>query len=205
MTKKHFIITVAVPILISIIIGIVLIILNSSFILKSRASAVVRKETDKMKSEITQMQKDKELLVKQETDSSAEYEKNLRLIDEVETLNSELTHYDELITAASSKNSELDKQIADKRAYIENSNNAATETDGKTTVLKPGDYKVPSDIAAGRYRAEGSGMLYIYTISNSLRSRTDLSTTDSHTYTFDVASGESITTEGEVTITKLES
>ncbi len=203
MQNKKFILTTVLPVALSIVIGILIIVINNNFILKSKAHAIVATEKKDFSNKIKSLKsEEKELL-----QTSAEYDltltQNTLLVEEVETLKHTLDGYVADIEAANSTIAELDTSITDKQAYYDSLSGLQSETEGDVITLKTGDYKCPSGIKAGRYTAEGNSKIYFYTIANTLKDKVDLSVIDTHSYSFDIASGESIKVDGNVTLKKI--
>ena len=101
------------------------------------------------------------------------------------------------------KIAEAEKKISEKTEYLSSITDIPVEVQGEKKTLKSGEYKSPSQIKAGRYTAEGNGTIYLYTISNSLRLKENLSLINSHSYTFEITSGETLKIDGTVSITEL--
>ena len=201
--NKNFLLTVILPIFISIIIGVIVIVLNSENILHTQSSAVIVSEKKQMSDNMSDLKvKKKELMRK-----AAEYDKTLEdnqiLIDEIKALTDELNDYTENIESAKTTITELDSAIADKTAYNESLTSVSGGEIGKSKSYTNIKLQIPSDLKAGRYKAEGKGTLLIYTIAGSLREKQNLSLLDTHSYTFDIASGEAIKIEGTLSITEI--
>lgn len=201
--NKNFLLTVILPIFISIIIGVIVIVLNSENILHTQSSAVIVSEKKQMSDNMSDLKvKKKELMRK-----AAEYDKTLEdnqiLIDEIKALTDELNDYTENIESAQTTITELDSAIADKTAYNESLTSVSGGEIGKSKSYTNIKLQIPSDLKAGRYTAEGKGTLLIYTIAGSLREKQNLSLLDTHSYTFDIASGEAIKIEGTLSITEI--
>lgn len=205
MTKKQLIITVILPVLISIIIGVVIILFHNEIGIASIAHSVVSTEKRNMSDELSHFQKEKAELLNKQSEYDKVINENSTLISEVDTLKKELENYETDISNAKERNSELDTQLQSKRLYLDNLSKIGNQTEGEQKKLKTGEYKCPSEIESARYKAEGTGKIYVYTIANSLKDNVDLSVIDSHSYTFDLSSGEKIKIDGEVNLTKINS
>ncbi len=202
--NKKFLLTVILPILLSIIIGTLIIILNNDSILNTRAKAIVSKEIEQMTNELNELQKQKKELNYENADLEKQLEDNYILLEEIKVLTTELDEYIESINAANITISELDKSIAEKTQYNNNLNNLDTHKAGVSKNYSNTRLNVPNDIKSGRYRADGNGKILIYTIAGTLEDKQDLSVLDSHSYTFNISSGQYIKIEGALSLTKLE-
>lgn len=201
--NKNFILTVILPIFVSIVIGIVVIVLNSQSVLKTQASAVVANEKRSMSSAMSDLKKEKKDLEKK----SAEYDKlledNRLLLDEVNALTAELNDYTTAIEKAKETSAALDTTISEKTAYNESLSSIADTDTGGTKSYTNVKLNIPSDLKAGRYKAEGKGTLMIYTIAGTLQDKQNLALLDTQTYTFDIASGQSLKIEGTLSVTEI--
>lgn len=75
---------------------------------------------------------------------------------------------------------------------------------GKSVEVGTGGLQCPDAIGAGRYIAEGDGVLTIIAANGAARVSEDLLTIDTGTYTFDLAEGERVkTNNGSITLTEL--
>ncbi len=203
MRNKKFYLTTVLPILLSVVAAVVIVLLNSSSILHTRAATRVANEKGAMRAGISDMKNEQKELRREEAEYDKVIEDNQKLIGEVESLRQELESYNTDINRGAEKNSGLDASLADKQTYLDSLNDIQPETEGGTRKLKEGTYKSPADLPAGKYRAEGSGKLYLKDISNRQKDKADLATTDTHSYVFEIAEGESIKTEGDITLTAL--
>lgn len=202
--NKKFLLTVILPIVISIIIGTLIISLNNDYILKTRAKAIVSEEMEQMTNELNELQKQKKELNYENADLEKQLEDNYILLEEIKVLTTELDEYVESINAANITISELDKSIAEKTQYNNNLSSLDTQKIGVSKSYSNVRLNVPSDIKSGRYRADGNGKILIYTIAGTLEDKQDLSLLDSHSYTFNISSGQYIKIEGTLSLTKLE-
>lgn len=201
-SRTHFILTFIVPICLSVIAGILVVALNSRSILHTRAASIVEYEKSEMRDKISELKDEKKELEQKEAEYTKEISKNELLRSEIDALKENIKGYDSDIARASEKNAELDKALNEKQAYLEGLSDIAPVGPGGKYTLKDDDYKCPSDIPAGKYIAKGSGKLYLKDISNRRKDKADLSTIESNTYTFEIASGESLTVEGSVELTE---
>lgn len=203
MTKKKFLLTVVLPVCLSIIAGLLIIILNYNNVLGTRARAVVSNEKAQLNEEISQLSAEKDSLTAQISSYDETLSANASEVQEIDTLSNELQTYTTDIENMKSRITEIDSQISEKSIYLSGLDTLPKESEGEKITLSKGEYKCPADIKAGRYRAEGSGIIYIYSIANSLTAKEDLSTIDTHSYTFDIKSGESIKIDDSVTLTEV--
>lgn len=201
--NKSFIITVILPIFISIIVGVVIIVLNSNSILKTQASTAVALEEKKMNQEITTLKSQKSELSVTAAEYDQTLEDNRLLLEEVTALKEELNDYTSSIEKAKETITELDNSIAEKTAYNENLSQLSSNNPGNTKSYTNTKLNVPSDIKAGRYKAEGKGTLMIYTIAGTLQDKQNLSIIDTHSYTFDISSGQSVKIDGTLSLTEI--
>lgn len=201
--NKSFYITM-IPIIISVIIGVILLIFHNKIGIQSNASLIVSKERSQYSSDIDSLKAEKDSLNSDIEQYDKVINENNTLISEVESLNSELEGYNSDIQNAQSRNQELQTQLTEKQNYINSLSELAEKTEGAEKKLSDGEYKCPADLNAGRYKAEGSGTILIYDIANNVTDRVNLSTLDSHTYEFDISSGQKIKSEGDVTLTSIE-
>ena len=201
--NKNFLLTVILPIFISIIIGVIVIVLNSENILHTQSSAVIASEKKQMSDNMSDLKVEKKELMRKAAEYDKTLEDNQILIDEIKALTDELNDYTENIESAQTTITELDSAIADKTAYNESLTSVSGGEIGKSKSYTNIKLQIPSDLKAGRYTAEGKGTLLIYTIAGSLREKQNLSLLDTHSYTFDIASGEAIKIEGTLSITEI--
>lgn len=201
--NKNFILTVILPIFISIVIGIVIIALNSQSVLKTQASAVVANEKRAMNSAMSDLKKEKKDLEKKAAEYDKTLEDNRILLDEVNALTAELNDYTTTIGKAKETSTALDTSIAEKTAYNESLSSMSGNNAGGTKSYTNVKLNIPSDLKAGRYKAEGKGTLMIYTIAGTLQDKQNLALLDTQTYTFDVTSGQSLKIEGTLSVTEI--
>lgn len=200
---KKFILTAVLPVIVSIILGVVIISVNSTMIINLRANAAVNNEKEQMQKDISEFEDQKISLQYTAADLDKKIEDNRVLLEEIQTLKTELDDYTTDITEAKTTIGELDVSINEKTKYNENLdklNNQSMTTERTYTNVK---LNVPTDISSGRYTATGKGKLYIYTIANTLQEKQDLSLLDSNSYTFSVSSGQYIKIEGTITLTNI--
>ena len=200
--KTRFILTVIVPICLSVVAGIAVVILNSKSILHTRAAAIVEYEKSEMKDKIHDLKDEKKQLERKEAEYNKLIKQNELLRSEIEALKKSIEDYDSDIERATEKDAELDKEIEQKQDYLDGLSEISPDTPGGKYKLRDGDYKCPSDIPAGKYLAKGTGKLYIKDIANRRKDKADLATIESNSYTFEIAAGESLTAEGEIEITE---
>lgn len=201
--NKNFLLTVILPIFISILAGIVIIILNSKSVLLTRATASVEAEKRTMTREMSELKSEKDDL----TAISAGYDKTLEenkiLVSEVTRLTEDLANCISEIEAAGLTIKELDSAIETKTAFNNSLDGIVASKPGDTLKFTNKKLNIPTDLKAGRYKAEGAGTLMIYTIAGTLQDKKDLSLTDTNTYTFDISSGQSLKIEGTLSITQI--
>lgn len=200
--KTRFILTVIVPICLSVAVGIAVVILNSQSILHTRAAAIVEYEKNEMKDKISDLKGEKKQLERKEAEYDKLIKKNELLRSEVEALKKSIRDYDADIARATEKDAELDRTIEQKQAYLDGLSEISPDTAGGKYKLRDGDYKCPADIPAGKYIAKGTGTLYIKDIANRRKDKADLSTIESNSYTFEIAAGESLTADGDIELTE---
>ena len=201
--NKNFLLTFFLPIGISLIIGVVIISLNSQSILNTKATAQIISEKNEMNSGISTLSAEKKDLLYTEANYNRQIEDNRLLFDEIQALTTELNSYVESIDTANQTITQLDKTIAEKKAYNESLNSLSPQTQTGTKTYSNTKLNIPQDLAAGRYKAEGTGTLLIYTIASTLEEKQNLSVLDSHSYTFNLSSGQSIKIEGKLSLTKI--
>ena len=201
--NKNFLLTVILPIIISLFIGILIIILNSQSIINTKATTQVMSEKNEMNSNISSLSAEKKKLQYTAADYDKQIEDNRILFEEIQALTTELDTYTESVNSANLTITELDKTIAEKKSYNESLDSISTPTQSGTKSYKNTKLNIPQDLTAGRYKAEGSGTILIYTIAGTLEEKQNLSVLDSHTYTFNISSGQSIKIEGTVSLTKI--
>lgn len=201
--NRSFILTVILPIFVSLIIGILVIVLNNNSVLNTRAAATIAQEKNSMTKDMAELKKEKNELSHKEAELDKVLEENKILINEITALTDELNDYTLSIENAKQTIAELDSAITDKTTYNESlkglsQNNPQTK---KTYTNKT--LTVPLDISEGRYTAEGTGKLMIYTGSKLKDKAQDLSLIDTHSYTFDIQSGQSVKIIGTIHLTKI--
>lgn len=201
--NKNFLLTVILPIIISIFVGLLIIVLNSKSILNTRAATVVAGEKKEMTDKISSLKEEKETLQY----TAAEYDKTLEdnrlLLDEITTLTEDLNEYTTSIEDAKKTIESLDNTIKAKAEYNESLKSIVSETAGESKSYSNVKLSSPSDIKQGRYKAEGTGTLLIYSIAGTLEDKQNLSVIDSHSYVFNIISGQSVKVEGTLTITEI--
>ena len=198
--NKKFILTAILPVIISIILGIAIISVNSTMIINMRANATITREKEQMQKDIKDFEDQKISLNRTAADLDKKIENDIILLGEIQALNTELENYNNDIANAKTTISQLDINIQEKTKYNENLdrlNNTPTTSEKTYTNVK---LNVPKDITSGRYTATGTGKLFIYTIANTLQEKQDLSLLDSHSYSFNVTSGQYIKIEGTITL-----
>ena len=198
MRKKVFYLTIALPVFLALIAGIVIVVLNSKSILHTRAEARVYEERNAMNSEMNSMREEQKILKRDEAKYDKIIDDNRSIINNVDALKSQIAQYDTDLENANARNAELDNSILENQAYLDSLNSIRETSDGEELVFKDCDAKSPDKIPPGKYRAEGSGILILKNIANMQKDRIDLSTIDTHSYVFEIASGESIKVKGEI-------
>lgn len=201
--NKNFVFTVILPIFLSIIIGIVIVILNNSSILHTRAVATVKNEERTFSKEIKQFEDEKEALLRTAAEHDAVLEENRLEVEQITTLSTELGELNTDIEDAKEKIEELDGEIESKTTYNEGLSSIVPAQPGTPQSFTDKKLNIPSDLKAGRYTADGTGKIMIYTIAGTLKDKQDLSLLDTHTYTFNIASGESLKIEGTLSLTEI--
>lgn len=205
MKNKKFLLTTVLPITLSLIAGILILTVNTEFTINMKARSIVSAEKKKFADDIDTLKSKKDDLTKQAAGYDETLLHNEQLYNEIEALGTTLNDYVTDIASAKDTIAELDIIIADKEAYCSSMTELQQETEGEIISLKSGDYKCPSQLKAGRYTAEGKGKIYLYSIANTLKEEAiDLATIDTHSYTFNISSGESIKIDGNVTLKKIE-
>ena len=203
MKRLQFYLTIVLPILLSFIAGIMILILNSNSILNTRAVTRVNSEKYRMQSEINEARAASNPLKREEAEYDKLIEDNRTLVDEIEHLKDELEQYKSDIERVTASNYELAASFEEKKSYLEGLSGVNNYVDGGKYKLSSKTYKCPADIPAGRYKAVGKGKLHLISISNKAKDSKDLATTESNTYVFDIASGESIRVEGSIELTEM--
>lgn len=201
--NKNFLLTVILPIFVSIIIGIVIVVLNSNALLKTQATAVVSGEKSKFTLEMSKLKSEKKELSQTAAKYDKMLEENQLLLEEINSMTAELNDYTAAIEKAKETITSLDTSISEKTSYNESLSSLSADTDGSSKSYKDTKLNIPTDLKAGRYRADGEGKLMIYTIAGTLRDKQDLSLLDTHSYTFDISSGESVKIEGSLSLTEI--
>ncbi len=201
--NKSFILTVILPIFISLIIGILIIVLNNSAVLNTRAAATIAREKSSMNQNMSKLKKEKNELSHKEAELDKILEENKILINEITALTDEIDDYTVSIENAKKTITELDSAITDKTAYNESLKGLSQNNPQSKKTYTNKTLTVPLDISEGRYIAEGTGTLMIYTGSKLKDKAQDLSLIDTHSYTFDIQSGQSVKIVGTVSLTKI--
>lgn len=201
--NKSFILTVILPIFLSLAAGVVIICLNSSAVLKTEATATIASEKKTMNENMSKLKKEKKELSYKAAEYDKTIEENRLLLDELDALNDELNEYIKNIETAKATIAELDTSITEKTQYNESLNSLSGSDEGAAKSYTNVKLDIPSELKAGRYKAEGNGTLMIYTIAGTLQDKQNLSVLDTHSYTFDVVSGQSIKIEGTLSITQI--
>lgn len=201
--NKKFLLTIVLPLSISIVLGILIVVLNSTSVLNTRVSATIAVEKNTMSDEIdTLVDKIKDLEY-----AAADYDKaleeNKMQVDEIQSLTAELESYIANIENAKTTITELDTSIENKTKYNNSLKGIKEPTSGTTTTYKNEKLNVPSNLPAGRYKAQGTGTIMIYSIAGTLEDKQDLSLLDTHSYTFNVSSGQSVKIEGTLSLTNV--
>lgn len=201
--NKNFILTVILPIFLSLAAGVVIISLNSSAVLKTEATTTIASEKKQMNEDMSKLKKEKKELSYKAAEYDKTIEENRLLLDELDALNNELNEYIKNIETAKATIAELDTSITEKTQYNESLNSLSGSDEGAVKSYTNVKLDIPSELKAGRYKAEGKGTLMIYTIAGTLQDKQNLSVLDTHSYTFDVVSGQSIKIEGTLSITQI--
>ena len=107
----------------------------------------------------------------------------------------------EEISALQGRIAQLDSDIEKMK---ENSNSVSEMKKGrKYTLIANSRYLCPMQVPAGRYVAEGRGLLTVLRTSGRARISQNLTTTYNHSYTFELLDGETIQVSENVTLTEL--
>lgn len=186
----------ALPVFISMIIGLIIILSGNSFIVPSRAHKLVESEKALIQKEISELKTEQSSLENESKNYDDTLKENKDLLEEINSFKSDLSEYEADIEEAKAKITELDAEITSKKAHLDSIDEIEPEKQGKSIQLSPGEYKCPNDIKAGRYSFEGTGKIYLYSIANTLSKEINLSTTDTHSFKLIITSGESIKIEG---------
>lgn len=202
MRKRTIILTILLPICLSVITGAIIITLNTKSILHTRAKSIVETEKSEMRDMISKLKSQKKELERKEAEYNKLLNDNETLVEEIEALYNEIKDYETDIERATAKDAELDTALAEKQSYLEGLGEISNKTEGGKYELKDNDYKCPSDLPVGKYIAHGTGKIYLKDISNRRKDKVDLSTLESNSYAFELAAGESITVEGTVDLTE---
>lgn len=201
--NKNFFLTVLLPVFISIIAGAVIIFLNNSSILKTQVSAVITAEKIQMNSEMSELKAQKKELSRTKAGYDKDLEKKRLLLDEIEAMTAELNDYTTAIESAKETILSLDVSISEKKAYNESLASMSSANTGGTKSYTNKKLNIPSDLHSGRYKAEGNGTIMIYTVAGTLQDKQNLALLDTHTYTFDITSGQSLKIEGTLSLTEI--
>ena len=118
--NKNFLLTVILPIFVSLIIGVIIIILNSQSILQTRAKSEIASEKKNMSDNIAKMKDEKQSLTYKAAEYDTILEENRLLVDEITALTDELADYNTRIEAAKETVADLDSQISEKTTYKDN-------------------------------------------------------------------------------------
>ncbi len=201
--NKKFILTAVLPIIISIILGIIIIAVNSNMIINMRAKATISNEKEQMEKDINSFEDQKISLQYTAANLDKKIEDDRILLEEILALEKELENYNNDIADANTTITQLDNSIAEKTKYNENLDKLSNQSVTSEKTYTDVKLNVPNDISSGRYTATGTGKLFIYTIANTLQEKQDLSLLDSHSYTFNISSGQYIKIEGTITLTNI--
>lgn len=196
--NKNFLLTVILPIFVSLIIGVIIIILNSQSILQTRAKSEIASEKKNMSDNIAKMKDEKQSLTYKAAEYDTILEENRLLVDEVTALTDELADYNARIEEAKETVADLDSQISEKTTYKDSLQSLPTAQTGAKKTYTDKTLTVSLDISEGRYTAEGSGTLMIYT-----GSKLEDKAQNTVSYTFDVKSGQTLKIVGTLTLTKI--
>lgn len=201
--NKKFFVTAILPVIISVILGIVIVSVNNNLIINMRANATINNEKEQMQKDINDFEDKKISLQYTAADLDKKIEDDRILFEEIQALKKELEDYNTDIADAKTTIDQLDKNISEKTKYnanLDKLNNQSEVSEKTYTNIK---LNVPGDVSAGRYIATGKGKIYIYTIANTLQEKQDLSLLDSNSYTFSISSGQYIKIEGTITLTNI--
>lgn len=201
--SKNFVLTVILPLFLSLIAGTVIVILNNTSILHTRATATVESEKIKMNNEITALKKEKESLTYAAAEYNKQIEDNEAILKEISELTTELDELNSKLETLPEEIEALQTEIESKSDYNEGLSSITPTQPGTAQAYTDKTLNIPSDLKSGRYTAEGTGTLFIYTIAGTLQDKKDLSLLDTHTYTFDITSGQSIKIEGTLSLIEI--
>ena len=196
MNRKKFILTVVMPVCISIIMGAMIIIFSNSFIIPPKARAVANAQKSGLNAEISELRRQTDNLQNDIKAFDDDISNREELLNEIQSRQSILEDYKSEVEEAKAKLAEIDKQIEEKNNILNTMSDITEETEGEAKELDEGEYKCPSDIDPGRYVIEGSAKIYLYSIANTLSKKEDLSTLDTHSFKLEITSGESLKIEG---------
>lgn len=202
--NKKFFLTSVLPVIISVILGVIIVSVNNNLIINIRANSTVNSEKEQMQKDIKDFEDQKISLQYTAADLDKKIEDDRILFEEIQALKKELEDYNTDIADAKTTIGQLDTSISEKSKYnanLDRLNNQSVVSEKTYTNIK---LNIPGDVSAGRYKATGKGKLYIYTIANTLQEKQDLSLLDSNSYTFSISSGQYIKIEGTITLTNIE-
>ncbi|MGM9937474.1 MAG: hypothetical protein ACI38A_09025, partial [Candidatus Ornithomonoglobus sp.] len=185
MNRKKFILTIVMPIVISMLIGAIIIVFSNNFIIPPKARAVASAEKSRLNTEIAALQKQMEAIENDIATYNNDITNRESLLAEMQERQSSLEDYESELEEIEAKIADIDKQIEEKNNILNTLSDIKEETEGEAKELEEGEYKCPADIAAGRYIIEGDAKIYLYSIANTLSKKEDLTTLATHSFKFE--------------------
>lgn len=200
--KKNIIIIAVIAVVI-LILAVSSVFFTYGHAVKSQAKNNFQNELSSLETENYKLEKKRSELKDYVSETESDIETKYEIGLEAEEYTSKLDAVKQEAEAAEQTLAELEASIEKKQEYLKQADSIKPLTEGNIISVTAETLECPSDISPGRYIAEGSGNLLIYTSANKLRISEVLTSIDTNSFTFDIESGESVKVTDSVIFTEL--
>lgn len=200
--KKNIIIIAVIAVVI-LILAVSSVFFTYGHAVKSQAKNNFQNELSSLETENYKLEKKRSELKDYVSETESDIETKYEIGLEAEEYTSKLEAVKQEAEAAEQTLAELEASIEKKQEYLKQADSIKPLTEGNIISVTAETLECPSDISPGRYIAEGSGNLLIYTSANKLRISEILTSIDTNSFTFDIESGESVKVTDSVIFTEL--
>jgi flagellar basal body-associated protein FliL len=171
--------------------------------LKTQAKNDFQNELSRFETENYKLEKKRSELKDSVSETELDIENKNEIGREAEEYAAQLDSVSQELEEASQNLEKLNTSIEKKQEYIKQAGSIKSPNEGEIFSVSSETLSCPSDIAAGRYIAEGSGNLLIYSTANKLRISENLTSIETNSFTFDIVKGESVKVTDSITFTEL--
>lgn len=204
MNKKKFMLSAVLPIALSLILGASLLIYSGTHVMPSQIRAAASAKKSALSARAERLKADNRELADEIEGLEKELGQYREALDNINSQNERLNDYNAQIDEQSAAIDAVNAEIKERSELLASIAELPAETEGSEKKLGEGEYKCPSDIAAGRYEIKGDATVYLYSLANTLSKKENLATLDTHSFRLEIASGEQLKVEGgSVTLTEI--